>query len=138
MRHLAGRRGDWLARCLVLYGTACVVAGLAAKNQPGTAPTVVSQPHVAAAVLAGALLLTAMALVSRSGVTPANRRATLVLALLTGSAAGIFRLVWGTHVYGLTERVLLALGMGWLSALAASAFCAERAAQAARRPSVPG
>jgi hypothetical protein len=101
---------------------ACVVAGLAPKNRPGTAPTLVSQVHVTAAVLAGALLLGAMALVSRCGITRTIRRATLGLALVTGSAAGVFRLAWGTHVYGLSERVLLGLGMGWLSALAGSAL----------------
>jgi peptidoglycan/LPS O-acetylase OafA/YrhL len=114
----------------------CVVAGVAPKNQPGTAPTVVSQLHVAAAVLAGALLLAAMALVFRSGVNPTTRRVTFVLALLTWSAAGIFRLLWGTHVYGLTERVLLALGMGWLSALAAGALMPSGLAGKRRRTAI--
>lgn len=119
LRHCAGRHGHLLTGCLTLYGTACIVAGVAAKDQPGAAPTLVSQVHVAAAVLAGALLLAAMTLVSGRGVTRAARRAAGAMALLTGLAAAVFRLAWGTQVYGLSERVLLGLGMGWLSALAA-------------------
>ena len=116
-----GRLRHWLARCLALYGAACVVAGVASKNQPGTPPTLVSQVHVAAAVLAGALLLAAMTLVSRCGPTRSTRRAAAAMALLTGLAAAVFRLTWGTQLYGLSERVLLVLGTGWISALAFSA-----------------
>ncbi len=70
----AGRHEHRLARCLALYAVACIVAGVAPKNQPGTAPTVISQVHVAAAVLAGALVLGAMTLVSRCGGAPADFR----------------------------------------------------------------
>ena len=122
LRHYAWHQQHWLARCLALYAAACVVAGVAPKDQPGAAPTFVSQVHVAAAVLAGALLLGAMTLVSRCGVTRTARRAAVAMALLTGLAAGIFSLTWGTQVYGLSERVLLGLGMGWISALATRAF----------------
>jgi hypothetical protein len=45
-----------------------------------------------------------------------------VLALLTTAAAVVLRCTWGTPVYGLTERVVLGLGMGWISALAGSAL----------------
>ena len=122
LRQYAGRHEHWLARCLALYAVACIVAGVAPKNQPGTAPTGVSQVHVAAAVLAGALVLGAMTLVSRYGPTRTARRAAVAMALLTGLAAVIFRLTWGTREYGLSERVLLGLGMGWISALATRAF----------------
>ena len=125
LRRYAGHGQRWLARCLALYGVACVVAGVAPKDQPGAAPTVVSQVHVAAAVFAGALLLAAMTLVSRYGVSRTARRAAVAMALLTGLAAGIFALTWGTEVYGLTERVLLSLGMGWVSVLATRALVAS-------------
>jgi hypothetical protein len=46
------------------------------------------------------------------------------MALLTGLAAGTFRLTWGTQLYGISERVLLGLGMCWISALAARALIA--------------
>jgi hypothetical protein len=82
LRQYAGHQGHGLACCLTLYGVACVVAGVASKDQPGA-------------------------------------------ALLTGLAAGIFRLTWGTPSYGLSERVLLGLGMGWISALATTAFVAS-------------
>jgi hypothetical protein len=123
LRQYAGHQGQWLTRCLAFYAAACVVAGVAPKGQPGAAHTLVSQAHVAAAVVAGALLLAAMTLVSRYGLTRTTRRAACAMALLTGLAAGIFRLTWGTAVYGLSERVLLGLGMGWISALATRALC---------------
>jgi hypothetical protein len=49
-----------------------------------------------------------------------------VLALLTTAAAVVLRCTWGTPVYGLTERVVLGLGMGWISALAGSALYQRR------------
>ncbi|MBO0838609.1 MAG: DUF998 domain-containing protein, partial [Actinobacteria bacterium] len=121
-RQCAGCHGRTLARCLTLYGLACVVAGLAPKDQPLAAHTAVSQVHVVAAVLAGALAIAAMTLVARYGLTLVARRAAAVMAVLTGLAAGIFRYTWGTHAYGISERVLLGLGMWWMSALAARAL----------------
>ena len=53
LRQYAGHQGHRLARCLALYAAAGVVAGVASKDQPGAALTVVGQVHVAAAVLAG-------------------------------------------------------------------------------------
>lgn len=125
LRQCAAHHRHKLARCLTLYGVACVVAGVAPKDQPGTAHTVVSQVHVAAAVLAGALAIGAMMLVSRCGLTWATRRAAAAMALLTGLAAGVFRYSWGTQVYGISERVLLGLGMCWISGLAARALIAS-------------
>jgi hypothetical protein len=81
--------------------------------------------HVAAAVLAGALALSAMTLVSKCVLTRATRRATAAMALLTGLAAGNFKYTWGTQMYGISERVLLGLGMCWISALAARALIAS-------------
>lgn len=82
LRQYAGHHGHTLARCLTLYGVACVIAGVAPKDQPGTAHTAVSQVHVAAAILAGVLAIGAMTLVSRRGLTQATRRAAGAMALL--------------------------------------------------------
>jgi hypothetical protein len=100
LRRYAGRHGRWLVRCLVLYGIACVVAGVAPKDQPGAAHTLVSQVHVDASIGAGALAIGAMALVAACGLTRAGRRTAAATALLTGVAAGFFRFTWGTGVYG--------------------------------------
>jgi hypothetical protein len=118
LRQFAGSHGTRLALCLTLYGLACIVAGVAPKDQPGAEHTAVSQVHVAAAILAGALAVGAMALVSRYGLTRATRRVAVAMALLTGLAAGFFKYTWGTGMYGVSERVLLGLGMCWISALA--------------------
>jgi hypothetical protein len=88
LRHYGGRHGHTLARCLTLYGVACVIAGVAPKDQPGATHTAASEVHVAAAVLAGTLAIGAMTLVSRCGLTRATRRAAAAMALLTGLAAG--------------------------------------------------
>jgi hypothetical protein len=125
LRQYAGHRGHKLALCLTLYGVACVVVGLAPKDQPGTAHTVASQVHVAAAVVAGGLAIGAMALVSRCGLTRATRRGAAAMALLTGLAAGVLKYTWGTQVYGISERIVLSLGMCWISALAIQALIAS-------------
>lgn len=125
LRQYAGHHGHTLACCLTLYGVACVIAGGAPKDQPGAVHTAVSQVHVAAAVLAGTLAFGAMTLVSRCGLTRATRRAAAAMALLTGLAAVIFKYTWGTQMYGISERVLLGLGMCWISALAARALIAS-------------
>lgn len=124
LRTYAGHNGHTLARCLMLYAVACAVAGVAPKDQPGAAHTAASQFHVAAAVVAGALAIGAMTLVSRSGPTQASRRAAATMAVLTGLAAVLFRFTWGTRVYGVSERIVLALGMCWISALATTALSA--------------
>jgi len=131
LRPYAGRHGPALTRCLALYGVACIIAGVAPKDQPGAPHTAVSQLHVAAAILAGALAIGAMTLVARYGPDPATRRAAAAMALLTALAAGIFRFTWGTQVYGISERVLLGLGMCWISVLAARALSPARPS---RRP----
>jgi hypothetical protein len=122
LRRYAKRHGHALACCLTLFAAACVVAAVAPKDQPGAAHSIVSQVHVAAAVLAGALAIGAMALVSRDGLTRATRRAATAITVLTMLAAGIFRFTWGTQIYGISERILLSLGMCWISALAVRAL----------------
>ena len=90
LRQYAGRQGRWLTWVLVGYAAGCVVAGVAPKDQPGAPPTVISEVHVVAAILAGGLAIGAMALVFGSGPTKTARRLAGVLALLTGLAAVIF------------------------------------------------
>jgi hypothetical membrane protein len=126
LRHTVDRCGRGLALLLTLYGAACIVAGVAPKDQPGAPHTAASQVHVAATVVGGALAIGAMALVARYGLTRRARRAAMVLALLTGVAAGVFRFTWGTQVYGLCERLVLGLGMCWISALATRTLAAGR------------
>jgi hypothetical protein len=122
LRPSVGRHGRTLALLLSLYGVTCIVAGVAPKDQPGAPHTAVSQVHVASTVAGGVLAIGAMMLVARYGLTRRARRAALVLALLTGLAAGVFRFTWGTPVYGLLERLVLGLGMGWISVFAARAL----------------
>ncbi|HEY1671625.1 MAG TPA: DUF998 domain-containing protein [Streptosporangiaceae bacterium] len=125
LRPSVRRHGRTLALLLRLYGVTCIVAGLAPKDQPGV-HTIASQVHVASTVTGGALAIGAMLLVARYGLTPRARRAAAVLALLTTAAAVVLRCTWGTPVYGLSERVVLGLGMGWISALAGSALYQRR------------
>jgi hypothetical membrane protein len=121
LRHRVQRRGGALVLLLTLYGVTCIVAGLAPKDQPGV-HTMASQVHVASTVAGGALAIGAMLLVARYGLTPRARRAAAVLAPLTIAASVVLRCTWGTPVYGLSERVVLGLGMGWISAVAGSAL----------------
>jgi len=122
LRPSVSRHGRTLALLLTLYGATCIVAGLAPKDQPGAPHTALSQVHVAATVTGGALAIGAMVLVARFGLTRRARRAAIVLAPCTGLAAAVFRFTWGTPVYGLFERVVLGLGMCWISVLATRAL----------------
>jgi hypothetical membrane protein len=125
LRHCVQRHGGALALLLALYGAACIVAGLAPKDQPGI-HTATSQLHVASTVAGGALAIGAMVLVARYGLTRRARRTAAALALLTTMASVILRCTWGSPVYGLCERVVLGLGMCWISVLAARALIAHR------------
>lgn len=117
-RHLT-RGGNVLTLLLASYGTACIVVSIAPKNQPGTPPTPVSELHVNAAIAGGAMLFGAVCLVARCAESRTIRSAAIAVGGLSAVAAVALRLTWGTRVYGLNERLLLALGMGWLSTLAA-------------------
>ena len=96
--------------------------GLAAREwsriRLGCTAAAISQVHVASTVVGGALAIGAMMLVARSGLTRRARHAAIALAPCTGLAAAVFRFTWGTPVYGLCERVVLGLGMCWISVLA--------------------
>ena len=117
-RHDLPRRANLLTLLLASYGVACMVVSIAPKNQPGTPPTLISELHVSAAVIGGGMLFGAMGLVARRAASRAVRSTAIAVGVLTAAGAVALRLTWGTHVYGLNERLLLALGMGWLSALA--------------------
>lgn len=73
-------------------------------------------------ILYGVAAIAAMALVAGYGPARAARRAAAALAVLTVLAAVVFRYAWGTELYGVSERVLLGLGMCWISVLAGSAL----------------
>ena len=126
LRRSARQHGRTLAILLALYGVTCIVAGLAPKDQPGAPHTALSQVHVAATVMGGGLAIGAMLLVARFGRTRRARRAAIVMAPLTGLAAAVFRFTWGTPVYGLCERVVLGLGMCWISVLATRVLIKSR------------
>jgi hypothetical protein len=81
---------------------------------------------VASTVAGGALAIGAMVLVARYGLTRRARRTAAALALLTTMASVILRCTWGSPVYGLCERVVLGLGMCWISVLAARVLIAHR------------
>ncbi len=100
------------------YGAASVVAGLAPKDPPHGAHTLPSQIHVAAAITGGALLMTAMGVVARYA--PERRDRTLAAIALGVALLGVavFPFLWGTFVYGLVERLLLVIAVGWLITLA--------------------
>ncbi|HEY0937564.1 MAG TPA: DUF998 domain-containing protein [Trebonia sp.] len=91
VRHYVRRFERTLTCCLTLYGIASVVGGIAPKDQPGAPHTAVSELHVVACVLAGALAVGAMILVARGGPTQAARRAAAATALLTTMAAIAFK-----------------------------------------------
>jgi hypothetical protein len=130
----AGHQRRWLTWILVGYGAGCVVAGVAPKDQPGAPHTAISEVHLVAAILAGGLAIGAMALVFGHGPTKTVRRLAGLLALLTGVAAVIFWRTWGTPDYGVAERILLGLGMTWISALATTALWKHDAASASFDP----
>jgi hypothetical membrane protein len=100
------------------YGAASVVAGVAPKDPEHGPHTLTSQIHVGAAIAGGAMLMTAMALVARYAPQRDDRirAATVLGAALLGVA--VFPFLWGSFVYGLVERALLAMAVGWLITLA--------------------
>jgi len=126
LRQYAGHQRHKLARCLTLYGVACVVCGRGTEG-PARDGAYRREPG------------------ARGGRGPGRRAshwrhdagiqvrpdpgnpalAAAAMALLTGLTAVILRYTWGTQVYGISERVLLGLGMCWISALAARALIAS-------------
>ncbi len=115
-RHVP-RRSRLLVALVRTYGWAGVVAGLAAKGLPGTAPTTAGAVHVAATLAGGGAVVLAMAVVWHGGLDAPLRRASGVLAWTVPVLAVILERCWGTGVYGYVERVLVALPVVWLAVL---------------------
>jgi len=84
---------------VVAYGIAAVITGVAPKGEPGLS----SDVHVAATLVGGAAIVTAM-VIDRAP----------VLAASAAAAAVAFRFAWGTPVYGVLERAMLVLVAIWL------------------------
>ena len=103
-----------VARLVSVYGVAAVVAGLAAKDPPNGTHTLASQIHVDATIIGGIAITAAMLLTGIRSPRPGARRASLVSAVLTGSLAVAFELAWGSPIYGLVERAMLAVVMAWM------------------------
>jgi hypothetical membrane protein len=105
---------------IAVYGAGAVVAGLAPKDAPSAAHTLLSQVHVDATLVGGLGILVAMLLVACGASAVAERRLAAVAFVVTGSGALAFRLCWGSPVYGLVERVMIASAALWVAGLARS------------------
>ncbi len=122
----AGPVGDYvtqrprlLSEAIAGYAAAGVVAGLAPKDPPDVPVTTVSQIHVAATIVGGAMILVAMISVARFGPARGDRRAAVALAAFTVVGVVVFRFTWGSSTYGLVERSFLGASAGWVSVIAA-------------------
>jgi hypothetical protein len=93
---------------------AAVVCGLAPKDPPGPAHTLASRVHVDAAIVGGMGIVVAMAVVGRWGRRPGDRRTATIAACVTCLLATAFGLCWGSPVYGIVERLLLAVPVLWI------------------------
>src|SRR5439155_15329449 len=100
---------------VTLYATAAVIAGIAPKDLPDTPHTTASQIHVDATILGGVALVLAMILASRRQRRASDRTVASVIASLVVAGAIVYRFTWGTCLYGVVERSLLALAGGWVS-----------------------
>ncbi len=118
----APSRERLLAWAISGYGVAAVVSGLAPKDPPHARHTLASQVHVDASIGGGAALLLAMLLVARYAPERKSRAATTTLAGVTAAGIIVFRFTWGSSIYGLVERGLLATAVGWLVYLSLSSL----------------
>lgn len=96
-----------------VHGGATVLVGLVPKVGACTA-SVANVVHVAAAVVAGAAIVGAM-------LGFGHRRWGATAAL----AAIMFRLAWGTDLYGALERVVVLLVVTWLTVVVATSEVAD-------------
>ena len=110
-------RGRVVSGAVLTFGGAGVVAGLAPKD-PLAAHAPMSQVHVAATVVGGAVILLAMALVACLSPSPRIRWTSSGGVLSAAALAAAFPTLWGAPVYGLVERALVAIPALWLSGLA--------------------
>jgi hypothetical protein len=107
----AGRPVTTLAR---LSGVATVVAGLAPKDPPGVPASTLSSLHVAAAVAGVVAVVAAMAVVAVGGAGGRQRLVAATAGVVTVGAGAAFPFLWGSAVYGVVERVVLAVPACWL------------------------
>jgi hypothetical membrane protein len=111
-------RARLVALLVAGYGLAAIVAGVAPKDPPRSPHTLTSQIHVAATLVGGAVLLTAMAIASCRAPVRSDRRLARIVGSLTTLGVIIFPFAWGSPVYGLLEMLLLGAATLWLVALA--------------------
>lgn len=115
-RHPVRRRAvRWL---VVGYGACTAIVGLAPKDPPRAPHTLVSRVHVDVAVVAGALLLGAIACVAFDAPDARDRRTSARVGVAAVVAVAVFPFLWGTAFYGITELFLIASAVAWLCALA--------------------
>ncbi len=114
-----------VAGAITVYGAAAVVAGVAPKDLPGAPHTVMSKVHVDATLAGGLGIVVAMVLVGLRSSSPVERWASTVVASLTACGVVIFERCWGSGVYGLVERGLLAFAALWVVGLALGALSDE-------------
>lgn len=115
--HLPGRERV-LGGLIGVFGAAAVTAGIAPKDGPLAGHTAASRIHVVAAIIGGAAILLAMACVAFYAARDTARHTAALFALVTGIAVIVFKLTWGSQLYGFAERILLASPMLWLVTLA--------------------
>lgn len=111
-----------LAGLISLYGMAAVTAGIAPKDAPLGPHTVINQIHIDATVVGGMGIVAAMVVVAACSPLASARLTSTLVAAFSVMAVIIFRFSWGSPIYGLIERVLLALTASWLVALALRAL----------------
>jgi hypothetical protein len=100
-----------------MYGLAAIITGLAPKD-PSETHALVSRVHVDATVVGGAALVLAMLIAARRSPTAAMRSTSAWSAGLAIGGVVVFRLAWGSPIYGLMEKGLLVLAAWWLVACA--------------------
>ena len=71
-----------------------------------------------ATIAGGGAVMTAMVLVAATATDRAERRRSRAVAAISGVLVVVFRLSWGTSIYGLIERVLLGVATTWTAGLA--------------------
>lgn len=102
------------------YGAAAVITGAFPKNLPDTAVTPASQFHVLAAIVAGAAIILAMLIVAVGHDDPDVARLSAAAAGASTFGVAVFKLTWGTTVYGAVERGLVGGAAAWLLLIAAA------------------
>ena len=107
-----------VASLVSFSGAASIVAGVAPKDPPRVAPSMLSEIHVLAAVSGGVALVVAMLLFACFGPRPRQRRVSAFAGVLAVGAGAAFPFTWGSMIYGLLERLLLVIAATWLIVIA--------------------